>query len=90
MIVGVPRETAAHELRVALTPDDVAELSRREVHVLVEQGAGWAADFTDAAYRDAGASIVPGPEQVFAADIIAWVKPLCTTWIRCPCAGVSR
>lgn len=75
MIVGVPRETAARERRVALTPDDVAELSRREVHVLVEQGAGWAADFTDAAYRDAGASIVPGPEQVFAADVIAWVKP---------------
>ncbi|GAB0103704.1 hypothetical protein JMUB6875_26770 [Nocardia sp. JMUB6875] len=74
--VGVLRETAAGELRVAATPEDVATLVRRGLRVLVEQGAGWRADFTDAEYRAAGASVVGGPEPVFAAaDVVAWVKP---------------
>ncbi|WP_040813246.1 aminotransferase class I/II-fold pyridoxal phosphate-dependent enzyme [Nocardia concava] len=74
--VGVLRETAAGELRVAATPEDVATLIRRGLRVVVEQGAGWRADFTDAAYRAAGACVVSGPESVFtASDLVAWVKP---------------
>ncbi|MFE3225304.1 aminotransferase class I/II-fold pyridoxal phosphate-dependent enzyme [Nocardia sp. NPDC059228] len=74
--VGVLRETAAHELRVASTPDDVTALVRSGLKVVVEQDAGRWARFDDADYRAAGASVVPGPECVFAvADLVAWVKP---------------
>ncbi|WP_067828172.1 hypothetical protein [Nocardia inohanensis] len=76
MIVGVPRETADGERRVALTPADVRQLAERGIQVLVEQGAGWRADFTDAGYRMAGAVLMSDPESVFvAADVVAWVKP---------------
>ncbi|MFJ4651331.1 hypothetical protein ACIP5Y_08650 [Nocardia sp. NPDC088792] len=75
-IIGVPVETAARERRVALTPADVARLAAAGFRVVVEQGAGWRADFTDAAYREAGAVVVAGPDAVFdLADIVAWVKP---------------
>ncbi|GAB2563682.1 aminotransferase class I/II-fold pyridoxal phosphate-dependent enzyme [Nocardia heshunensis] len=74
--VGVLRETAARELRVAVTPEDVQTLVGRGLRVVVEQGAGWRADFTDAEYRVAGAAVVPTPGAVFeAADLVAWVKP---------------
>ncbi|WP_067715217.1 hypothetical protein [Nocardia yamanashiensis] len=76
MIVGVPRETAPGERRVALTPADVKTLVAQGIPVLVEQGAGWRADFTDAAYRRAGATLLPDQTSIFAtADVIAWVKP---------------
>lgn len=75
-IIGVPVETAARERRVALTPADVARLSAAGFRLVVEQGAGWRADFTDAAYREAGAVVVAGPDAVFdLADVVAWVKP---------------
>ncbi len=56
MRVGVPRETAAGERRVALVPDAVARLEG--ITVSVERGAGLAAGFADAAYEEAGAELV--------------------------------
>ena len=56
MRVGVPRETAAGELRVALVPDAIARLEGFDVSV--ERGAGEAAGFSDAAYAAAGAELV--------------------------------
>ena len=55
MRVGVPKETAQDERRVALVPEAVARLSGFEV--VVEPGAGTAAGFTDEAYREAGAAL---------------------------------
>ena len=55
--VAVPAETRAGETRVALTPDAVKRLVADGFEVVVEQGAGEAATFTDAQYRDAGGSI---------------------------------
>ncbi|UGT41412.1 hypothetical protein LTV02_36715 [Nocardia yamanashiensis] len=76
MIVGVPRETADGERRVALTPADVEHLAAQGIQVLVQQGAGWRADFTDAGYLRAGAVLLPDQDSVFAAaDVVAWVKP---------------
>jgi NAD(P) transhydrogenase subunit alpha len=76
VIVGVPRETAARERRVALTPGGVGHLSSAGIRVVVERDAGRFADFGDASYRAAGASIVADSSEVFAcADIVAWVKP---------------
>ena len=56
MRVGVPKETAAGEQRVALVPDAVARLEG--FTVVVERGAGVAAGFPDAAYAEAGAELV--------------------------------
>jgi len=55
MKVGVARETAPGERRVALVPDTVTRLAGFEV--VVEPGAGEAASFPDAAYADAGATL---------------------------------
>jgi NAD(P) transhydrogenase subunit alpha len=55
MRIGVPKETAAGERRVALVPETVGRLEG--VTVSVERGAGEAAGFADEAYRDAGAEL---------------------------------
>ena len=47
MQIGVPRERAAGESRVALTPDVVPQLVRAGHQILIERGAGDAAGFTD-------------------------------------------
>ena len=68
MIVGVPRETAAGERRVALVPDLAQKLVQAKLDVVVQTGAGSEAGFLDAAYRDKGARIDP---EVFAqADVL--------------------
>jgi NAD(P) transhydrogenase subunit alpha len=56
MRVGVPKETAAGERRVALIPETVSRLGEG-VEVVVEPGAGAEAGFTDEAYRESGATI---------------------------------
>jgi NAD(P) transhydrogenase subunit alpha len=58
MRIGVPRETAAGERRVALVPEIVAKLVPAGFEVLVQPGAGEAASFPDAAYEEAGARLV--------------------------------
>lgn len=55
--IGVPRERAPGETRVAVVPDAAAALSRSGMHVVVESGAGRAAGFPDVLYRGAGAEI---------------------------------
>jgi len=68
MKVGVPKETANGERRVALVPDLVSKL--QGIEVVVEQGAGESASFTDAAFTDAGASI----GDPWGADLVAKVR----------------
>lgn len=57
MNVGVPKETARGERRVALVPDSVPTLAANGIDVVVEAGAGSAAAFPDAAYEEAGARV---------------------------------
>ena len=56
MIVGVPKETAEGERRVALTPNTVSRLVSGGVEVVVESGAGDEAFFSDGEYQEAGAT----------------------------------
>jgi H+-translocating NAD(P) transhydrogenase subunit alpha len=70
MRVGIPRETAAGERRVALVPDVVAKLSETGFEVVVEAGAGEAAAFTDDAFRAAGAT----PGDPWGAELVAKVR----------------
>lgn len=75
MKVGVARETAGGERRVALTPEALGKLQNAGIEVLVEAGAGEAASFLDTAYSEAGARIVQGAPALYAeADAIVKVQ----------------
>lgn len=75
MIVGVPRETKAHEYRVALLPVGVEELTRAGHRVLVERGAGLGSGLHDADYERNGAELVADAREIWgAADLIIKVK----------------
>jgi len=74
MQIGVPKETAPRERRVALAPDSVARLVKAGAQVLVERGAGVAASFGDDAYAAAGATMAPTPADALAADVVAKVQ----------------
>jgi NAD(P) transhydrogenase subunit alpha len=68
--VGVAKETAQGERRVALTPESVGKLRAAEMSVLVEHGAGNGASFTDIEYVDAGAKIVSAASLYSQSDAI--------------------
>ena len=70
MKIGVPKETADGERRVALVPDVVASLKKNEsIDVIVERGAGEAAGHPDSQYTDAGAEIGEA-DAAWGADVV--------------------
>jgi H+-translocating NAD(P) transhydrogenase subunit alpha len=66
MLIGVPREIASGEKRVALVPEVVAQLTRAGHRIIVERDAGLRAGFTDDAYRAAGCDLVDGPADIYS------------------------
>ena len=81
MKIGVPRETAEGENRVALVPESVKSLLKREgVEIVVESGAGDVAGHPDSQYTEAGAT-VGSHADVLATDLILHVSPLGTAEI---------
>lgn len=74
MKVGVARETATGERRVALVPDALAKLQAAGIDVLVERGAGLGANIPDSAFTDAGATVVSTAELYAQSDAIARVQ----------------
>jgi len=71
MQIGIPRETAAGEKRVATVPDVVEKLIKLGFSVAVESGAGDAANFADDTYHAAGAQVVPTAADIWSrSDII--------------------
>ena len=76
LTIGVPREVFAGEKRVATVPDVVAKLVRLGFRVVVESGAGSAANFDDQTYIDAGAEIAPDTSGLWStSDIVFKVRP---------------
>ncbi len=75
--VGVIRERAPGERRVALVPDAVGRLrpGSEGPAVLIEAGAGAGAWFDDDAYAEAGATVVPADELYERADVLLCVGP---------------
>ena len=73
MKIGVPKETAPRERRVALAPDSVARLVKSGAQVIVERGAGAEASFADGAYAASGATIA-GSAEAFGADVVTKVQ----------------
>lgn len=75
MIIGVPKEIKNNENRVALTPSGVAEFKKFGHTVYVQTNAGINSGFSDAAYVEAGAEILPTIEAVYEiAEMIIKVK----------------
>ena len=75
VLIGVLRESAVGEQRVALTPDGVSRLRTTGLDVIVQAGAGARASYADEAYVAAGASIVTGRGLYERSDILLCVQP---------------
>lgn len=75
LVIGVPRETAPGERRVALSPDAVRRLKRSDVEVVVERGAGERAFLTDGAFEAAGARLGSRAEAL-GQPVVATVRGL--------------
>ncbi len=75
MKIGVLKEIHAGEKRVATTPDVAEKLIKLGFEVVVEAGAGEAANFSDKSYIDAGASINKNAQSTYAvSDLIIKVR----------------
>ena len=79
LTIGVPRETLAGEKRVATVPEVVEKLIKLGFAVAVESGAGDAANCSDDSYRAAGAQVIDGAANLFAASDIVFKVCVPTT-----------
>lgn len=74
--IGIPKETAPGETRVALIPSLVSSLTRSKHEVRIESGAGLGASFTDEEYAQAGAVIVTDVRSLYdSSEMILKVQP---------------
>ncbi|MEL6231403.1 MAG: Re/Si-specific NAD(P)(+) transhydrogenase subunit alpha [Cyanobacteria bacterium J06627_3] len=74
--IGIPKEIASGECRVAATPKTVKKLQSLGFDVLIETGAGEQAEFSDQSYRDAGCQVIANAVELWQqADIVLKVEP---------------
>ena len=66
MLIGIPREIAIGERRVALVPEVVSQLTRAGHRIVVERGAGLRAGFTDEAYSAAGCDLADSAREIYS------------------------
>ncbi len=75
MKVGIPKEIYPHESRVAAVPETVHKIRKLGFDVVVETGAGDASTFADSTYVEAGATIAPNADALYAeADVVLKVR----------------
>lgn len=86
MIIGVIKERADGECRVALTPATVKKLLTKGLRIFIEHGAGERAGFLDSSYVAVGAEIVE-TEKLSEADIFLKIMPPTGEEIGWMCAG---
>jgi len=75
MRIGVPKETAAGEHRVALVPEVVSKLKAKGLEVVVQDGAGADALLPDAAFVEAGATMTADASEVWGSDVVVTIAP---------------
>jgi NAD(P) transhydrogenase subunit alpha len=75
MRIGVPKETAAGEHRVALVPEVVSKLKAKGLGVVVQNGAGADALVPDAAFAEAGAQITQNAAEVWSSEVVLTIAP---------------
>lgn len=75
MIVGIPKETAEHERRVALVPETVSKLADKGLDLWIQSDAGLASNYLDDNYNEAGATICSDRDKLFnEADILISIQ----------------
>ena len=74
MLIGIPKEAAAGERRVAATPASVKKLVGLGHEVAVQCGAGSGAGFPDAEYAEAGARLIDDGSAAFGAEVVLMVR----------------
>jgi len=74
--IGIPKETAFQENRIALTPESVSVLVSNGHEVIIEHNAGDAAHYRDRDYSEAGAKIVYDKAEVFKAPLLVKSAPV--------------
>jgi len=75
MRIGVPKETAAGEHRVALVPEVVGKLKAKGLEVVVQEGAGGDALLPDAAFVEAGAGVTGDASEIWGSDVVVTIAP---------------
>jgi len=75
MRIGVPKESAAGEHRVALVPEVVGKLKAKDLDVSVQSGAGADALIPDDAFGEAGARIAADASEVWESDVVVVIAP---------------
>ena len=75
MRIAVPREIKSGEKRVALVPDIISKLTKAGLEVVIETGAGVAAQYSDKQFSDVGAQ-VKSTGVMTDADVVLSVQPL--------------
>ena len=76
LVIGIPAEVAADEKRVATVPEVVERLVKLGFSVMVQSGAGAAANCDDASYRSAGAAIADSAAALWSgSDVVFKVRP---------------
>jgi alanine dehydrogenase len=73
--IGIPKENADIETRLALTPEGVAIITEEGHNVYVQRGAGEPMSYSDLQYSEAGAFLVDSKTDVFSADIVLKISP---------------
>ena len=81
MKIAIPKEIVPNERRVSVVPETAARLVKSGLEIRVEAGAGTGANFSDQAYKDAGATIISDAAALFSeADVVLKVqKPAMNT-----------
>lgn len=75
MKIGIPKETIPGETRVGMIPGLITSYKRDNHEILIEQGAGVSASFSDKAFEAAGAQIVDAKKLYESVDLIIKVQP---------------
>lgn len=76
LYIGIPKETAFQENRIALTPEGVSVLINNGHKVVIETTAGEGSNYNDRDYSEAGAKIEYQREEVFKAPILVKSAPV--------------
>src|SRR5450432_1527275 len=74
--IGIPKETAFQENRIALTPEAVSVLVSNGHHVMIEHNAGEPTHYRDKDYSEAGAKIVYDKAEVYKSPILVKSAPV--------------
>ncbi len=75
LTIGLPKESALREYRIALTPAAVRQIIQHGHQVIIESGAGLRSNYSDHQYAESGAEISKSKEQVFKSKVLLKVVP---------------